>query len=157
MPNYGSGVASLNGAPVSTSFGAVSVAADWFLRNILRGFFRNILGTHATFPSAIHERFGMLAPVVFRDEATPAHRKETLKNGRQIFRWNFAPLRGVAVRAKESGLPVVPVDFTEGRLAVGTGLAKNKKLDEGTELNQGATHARNVTFDAGVLGLLTKH
>lgn len=137
MPNDGSGVASLHGAPISTSFGAVSVAADRFLRNILRGFFQNIPGAHATFPSAIHERFGMLALVIFRDEATPALRKETLKNGRQIFRWNFAPPRGVAVRAKESGLPVVPVDFTEGRLAVGTGLAKNKKLDEGTELNKG--------------------
>lgn len=124
MPNDGSGVASLHGAPISTSFGAVSVAADRFLRNILRGFFQNIPGAHATFPSAIHERFGMLALVIFRDEATPALRKETLKNGRQILR-------------KESGLPVVPVDFTEGRLAVGTGLAKNKKLDEGTELNKG--------------------
>jgi hypothetical protein len=69
-------------------------------------------------------------------------REGNLKNGRQIFRKNFAPLRGVAVRAKESGLPVVPVDFTEGLLAVGTGLAKNKKLDEGTELNQRSTHAR---------------
>jgi hypothetical protein len=113
----------LNGPPVSTSFRAVSVAADWFLRNILRWFLRNILATHATFPSDIHELFGTLAPVVFRDEATPAHRKEVLKNSGPIFRRNLAPLRGVAVRAEESGLPVVPVDFTEGLLAIGTELA----------------------------------
>ena len=65
----------------------------------------------------------MLTPVVFRDEAIPAHWKEILKNGGQIFRRNFAPLRGVAVRAKKSGLAVMPVDFMEGLLAIGTGLA----------------------------------
>jgi len=73
------------------------------------------------FPSAIHQPFGMLAPVVFRDEAIPAHWKEILKNGGQIFRRNFAPLRSVAVRAKKSGLPDMPVDFMEGLLAIGTG------------------------------------
>jgi hypothetical protein len=65
----------------------------------------------------------MLTPVVFRDEAIPAHWKEILKNGGQIFRRNFAPLRGVAVRAKKIGLAVMPVDFMEGLLAIGTGLA----------------------------------
>jgi hypothetical protein len=65
----------------------------------------------------------MLTPVVIRDEAIPAHWKEILKNGGQILRRNFAPLRGVAVRAKKSGLAVMPVDFMEGLLAIGTGLA----------------------------------
>ena len=99
------------------------VVADWFLRNVVSGFLRNILATHATFSSTIHELFGIRAPVAFRNEAIPAHRKKILKNVGPIFRRNFAPLSSVAVRPAQRGLPVEPVDFTEGLLAIGTGLA----------------------------------
>jgi hypothetical protein len=50
-----------------------------------------------------HQPFGMLTPVVFRDEAIPAHWREVLKSGGQIFRRKLAPLRGVLVRAKRLG------------------------------------------------------
>jgi hypothetical protein len=62
---------------------------------------------------------GLLA--VFRDEAIPAHWKEVLKNGGQIFRRNFAPLRGVAVRTKKTGLPLpASASRTAGGSRMGT-------------------------------------
>src|SRR5271165_1934638 len=65
----------------------------------------------------------MLTAVVFRDEAIPAHRKKVLENGRQVFRRNFAPLRGVAVGPEERRLMVMPVDLVEWLLAISAGLA----------------------------------
>jgi hypothetical protein len=55
---------SLNGVAPSATFSAPLVAVGWFLRKILGGFLGNILASHATFPSAIHQPFGMPTPVV---------------------------------------------------------------------------------------------
>jgi len=103
---------------------------DWFLRDVFGGLLGDVLATCTTLPLAINKLFGMLAAVVFRDEAIPAYRKKVLENGRQVFRRNFAPLRSVAVGPQERRLTVMPVDFMERLLAISAGLALIPIIDQ---------------------------
>ena len=76
------------------------------------------LAHRTTLAGTVDNQFGGLTPKSLCDMAAPADGPVSLKNLRQFFSREFAPLHSLPVRAHQGGPMVMPMDFAERLAAV---------------------------------------
>jgi hypothetical protein len=79
---------------------------------------------------AVGDELGMLLAEGFRDMAIPADRPVGGQNLLKIFYRNFVPLDSFALRVKEGGRMIVPVDFTKGLVTENAGFSSVPMIDD---------------------------